>query len=295
MPDPQRGGPCTLVVAGRRLFVIDAGAGASTTIARMGLNPGQIEAIFLTHFHSDHIDGLGGLLMQRWVNAGASQPTPVYGPPGVATVIQGVTLAYEADQSYRAAHHGEFVLPRSGFGAEAREFALQDRETVRLIDEPDVLIEAFPVDHGPVKPAVGYRLRYKDRSVVVSGDTRASDTVQRAATGADLLLHEALSPRLLALIERGFAAHGRARMAQLMRDIVNYHTTPEEAADIAAQAKVGMLVLHHIVPPLPVGALEPAFLGAAEQRFSGPIHIAQDGDWFTLPAGRQDIRVESRP
>jgi ribonuclease Z len=295
MPDPRRGGPCTLVVAGRRLFVIDAGAGAATTIARMGLNPGQIEAIFLTHFHSDHIDGLGGLLMQRWVNAGASQPTPVYGPPGVAAVIQGVTLAYEADQSHRVAHHGEPVLPKSGFGAVTREFVLQTGETVRLIDETDLLIEAFVVDHGPVKPAVGYRLRYKDRSVVLSGDTRASDAVQSAATGADLLLHEALSPRLLALIERGFVANGRTRMAQLMRDIVNYHTTPEEAAAIAAQAKVGMLVLHHIVPPLPVDALEPAFLGAAAQRFNGPIHVAQDGDWFTLPAGRRDIRVERRP
>lgn len=294
MPDPRRGGACTLIVAGRRLFVIDAGSGAATTISRMGINPGQIEAVLLTHFHSDHIDGLGGVLMQRWVNSGASAPTTVYGPPGVSTVIAGLSAAYESDRSHRIAHHGESILPASGFGADVHEFSLSADTSTKLIDEADLTLEAFAVDHGPVKPAVGYRLRYKDRTVVLSGDTRASATVERMAAGVDLLLHEALSPRLLALIERGFDSHGRTRMAQLMRDIVNYHTTPEEAAGIAERAKVQRLVLHHIVPPLPVGALEPAFLGAAGQRYSGSIHIAQDGDWFTLPTGRADIRVESR-
>lgn len=295
MPDPKRGGPCTVIVAGRRMFVIDAGAGSASTIATMGLNPGQIEAIFLTHFHSDHLDGLGGLLMQRWVNAGANQPPRVHGPTGVSAVLAGVRAAYEADHRYRSAHHGESVLPASGFGAEPQEFSLGNSSRIALIAEPDLEIVAFQVDHGPVRPAVGYRIRYKDRRVVVSGDTRASDAVRRESQGVDLLLHEALSPRLLALIERGFARHGRERMAQLMRDIVNYHTTPEEAAGIAQSAGVGMLVLHHIVPPLPVGALDPAFLGEASVLYTGPLRIAADGDWFSLPAGTRDIHETRRP
>lgn len=295
MPDPKRGGACTVIVAGKRMFVIDAGAGAASTIATMGLNPGQIEAVFLTHFHSDHIDGLGGLLMQRWVNAGAVQPPQVFGPQGVATMLAGVLAAYEADRSYRSVHHGESVLPVAGSGAEVREFSLESSSRAVLVAEPDLEIVAFAVDHGPVKPAVGYRIRYKDRLVVVSGDTRASDAVLRESRGADLLLHEALSPRLLALIERGFAEHGRTRMAQLMRDIVDYHTTPEDAARIAHSAGVGMLVLHHIVPPLPVGALDPAFLGEARVLFAGPLRIAEDGDWFSLPIGTRDIREARRP
>lgn len=295
MPDPKRGGACTVIVAGRRMFVIDAGAGAASTIATMGLNPGQIEAVFLTHFHSDHLDGLGGLLMQRWVNAGAAQPPQVYGPTGVSAMLAGVLAAYEADRGYRSTHHGEAVLPAAGFGAEVREFSLESSSRTVLIAEPEFEIVAFAVDHGPVRPAVGYRIRYKDRLVVLSGDTRMSDAVLRESQGVDLLLHEALSPRLLALIERGFAEHGRDRMAQLMRDIVNYHTTPEEAAKIAQSAGVGMLVLHHIVPPLPVGALDPAFLGEASALYSGPLRIAKDGDWLSLPVGTRDIREARRP
>lgn len=295
MPDPKRGGACTLIVAGRRLFVFDAGSGAASTLATMGLNPGQIEAIFLTHFHSDHLDGLGGLLMQRWVNAGADRPPALYGPTGVTSVLTGVLAAYDADRTHRLAHHGETVLPASGFGAEVREFSLASAPRVVLVDEPDLEIVAFAVDHGPVRPAVGYRIRYRDRLVVLSGDTRASGAVLRESRGADLLLHEALSPRLLALIERGFASHGRERMARLMRDIVNYHTTPEEAATIAQSAGVGMLVLNHIVPPLPVGALDPVFLGDARSRFEGPLRIAEDGDWFSLPVGSREIREARRP
>ena len=77
-PDPARSGPCTVVIAGRNMFVVDTGGGSALQLARMQLNPGQLTAVLLTHYHSDHIGGLGDLLLQRWIGANASQPLPVY-------------------------------------------------------------------------------------------------------------------------------------------------------------------------------------------------------------------------
>lgn len=296
MTDAHRAGPCTVVIAGSRMFVFDAGGAAAARLLRMELNPAQIEAIFLTHYHSDHIDGLGELLMQRWVGAAAAQPTRVYGPIGLETVVNGFREAYRLDQSYRTLHHGEQLAPPAGFGADAREFDIGTPDgRIVLIDEDLLQIVAFAVDHGPVAPAVGYRIRYKDRTIVISGDTQRSRNVEREARNVDLLLHEALSMKLVQILEQGFDRHGRSRYAQIMRDIRNYHSSPEEAASVAEAANVSRLVLHHIVPPLPLEALKPEFVGNAPAIFSGPIDVARDGDWYSLPAGNDSINVTRRP
>lgn len=296
MTDANRAGPCTVVVAGNRMFVFDAGGAAAARLLRMELNPAQIEAIFLTHYHSDHIDGLGELLMQRWVGAAATQPPRVYGPKGLTQVVDGFREAYRLDQSYRTAHHGEQLAPSSGFGADAREFDIGSADgRVVLLDEDVLQIVAFTVDHGPVGPAVGYRVRYKDRTLVISGDTRRSQNVEREAKSVDLLLHEALSMKLVQILEQGFDRHGRSRYAQIMRDIRNYHSSPEEAASVAEAASVRRLVLHHIVPPLPTEALKPEFIGKAPAIFSGPIDVARDGDWYTLASDSDQIILTRRP
>lgn len=290
LTDARHGGPCTVMIVGKKMFLFDAGSGSAARLLRMGLNPAHIDAVFLTHFHSDHIDGIGELAMQRWIGAAATQPLAVYGPKGVTQVVEGFKAAYSLDQNYRTTHHGSTLAPPEGFGGVAREFAIPtDARRATLIQEPDFEVVAFTVDHGPVAPAVGYRVRYKDRIVVLSGDTRRSDDVLREAQGADLLIHEALSAKFLALLARGFDRHGRSRYAQLMRDIQNYHSSPEEAATVAAAAKVKRLVLNHIVPPLPTTALNDEFLGGATKKFNGPIDVARDGDAYSLLPGTQAI------
>ncbi len=294
-PDPLRSGPCTVVIAGKRMFVFDAGSGAARGIARMRLNNGQIDALFLTHFHSDHIDGVGELLLQRWGTAAHTDTLPVYGPPGLQQVVDGFRQAYTPDSGYRIKHHGEKIIPPSGFGATAHIFDMPTATAPRVVlAEPDLEITAFAADHDPVHPSVGYKIRYKDRSVVISGDTKKSENVARAAANADLLLHEALSPALLGLIEAGFADAKRDNLRQIMHDVLDYHTTPEQAAEVAQQAGVRALVLHHIVPPLPSRALHAAFLGDAKKRFDGALQIGQDGDWISLPAGSRSIDFSVR-
>ncbi|WCL53847.1 MBL fold metallo-hydrolase [Gimibacter soli] len=291
LPDPTRAPACTLVIAGTHLFVVDSGAGSTANILMMGLSAGRIEAAFLTHYHSDHIGGLGDLAMQRWVGTGNTAPLPVYGPDGVEGVVEGFNKAYALDDIYRPAHHGEDIVPPSGAGMVARSFSLQGMAPAIVYDAGDLTVRAVLVDHDPVKPAVAYRFDYGGRSLVVSGDldAKASAGFKALAAGADLLIVEALQPKLVARITEGAEATGNTRLAKITRDILDYHTTPEEAADAATAAGAKALVLTHVVPALPSKILYPAFVGEAGARFDGPIRVAEDGMAVSLPAGRTDV------
>jgi len=295
LPDPRRSGPCVAVIAGQQLFVVDAGSGASRRLAELRIPQGRIEAILLTHFHSDHIDGLGELLMQRWVNRGARAPVPIHGPAGVEGVVDGINRAYRLDSAYRVAHHGEAIVPPSGAGGAARPFPTPaEGKGEVVIDEGGVKVTAFRVDHTPVDPAVGYRFDYGERPLVVSGDTARSANLQRFADGVDLLVHDALAPQLVAVLTRGAEEAGRERIAKITRDILEYHASPVDVAELARDAGVGFLLYTHIVPPLPIAPLEAAFLEGVDAIYDGPFAVGRDGTTVHLPAGSDAIEVEQR-
>lgn len=158
-----------------------------------------------------------------------------------------------------------------------------------VLEDRGLKITAFRVDHSPIDPAVGYRFDYAGRSIVITGDTKKTPSVLALAKGADILVHEALQPRLVKLLENGFAQRNMPNTSQIMRDIVNYHTTPEEAAAQASAAGVRELVLNHIVPPLPTRLAYPAFLGDAADHFAGRITVGEDGMLLSLPANSTAI------
>jgi ribonuclease Z len=295
MPDPTRAGPCEVVVAGRQVFVIDSGTGSTKNLTLMRLPPAEVTAVFLTHFHSDHIADLGELMLQHWGTGAATAPLPIYGPTGVEQVVAGFMQAYSLDQGYRTAHHGPKVMPPSGFGGAAHAFAIsKSSPDVLLIDQPDLKVYAFPVDHEPVQPAVGYLFVYKGRRVVISGDTAPCARVEAAAKNADVLVHEGLSPNLVAMQRQAALRHGRANLAQIFHDILGYHTTPEQAAAIAERAHARMLLFTHIIPPLPLRALEGPYLGKSRSIFHGVLQVGHDGDFIILPAGTTEIRRTNR-
>lgn len=293
MPAPKASGPCVAVVAGKRLFVVDAGTDGLRNLGRMGYAAGSIEAVFLTHFHSDHIDGLGELATIRWVSAANTKALPVYGPSGVSQVVDGLNMAYALDEQYRHAHHGDTVAPRSGAGMTAMPFAAPAIGTLTtLLDDGDLKIEALAVDHAPIKPAVGYRFTYKDRSLLISGDTTKQDNIQQFSKGVDLLVHEALAPDLLNMMHDAAEEAGNTVLAKITHDVLDYHASPVEAAETARDAKVGHLLYYHIVPPMMFPGQETLFLNGAEEIFPN-YTVGQDGTTFSLPAGSKDI-IHSR-
>ncbi|OYY90412.1 MAG: MBL fold metallo-hydrolase [Sphingomonas sp. 28-66-16] len=295
MPSADRAGPCTVITAGRHVYLVDIGEGGVRNLARLGYGAIRVEAVFLTHFHSDHIDSLGALMLQHWAGGAATAPLPVYGPPGVDTVTAGFNLAYSLDRGYRIAHHGPKVVPPNGFGLEPLPVtAPADGAPVEIFARDGLQVFAFQVDHRPIVPAYGYLFVYKGRRVVISGDTQPTPSVERAARGGDVLVHEALSTRMVALQQEAARKAGRTNLEHIFHDIRNYHTAPEQAAGIAERAGARLLLLTHIVPPLPYAILEGPFLGDARSRFHGRLIVGHDGDEVLLPANSKAIEFERR-
>ena len=294
MPDAKRSGPCVAVAAGKRLFVVDAGTNGVRILGLMRYPIGSIEAVFLTHFHSDHIDGLGELATMRWIQGNNSLPLPVVGPIGVGNIVSGFNKSYAHDAIYRNTHHGDRVAPLSGAGMVPRPVVVPEegKSTVVFQDE-QLKVEMFSVDHSPVSPAVGYKFTYKNRTVLISGDTAHSFNLEDFARNVDLLVHEALSPELVGIINDAAEITGNDGMAKITADILDYHVTPIQAAEVARDAGAAHLLFYHIVPPLPIPGLDAAWLEGVKKIF--PRHtLGQDGTVISMPAGNRDVIVVSK-
>jgi len=282
-------GPCVAIVAGQRLFVVDSGNNGRNILNRIGFKPGDIQAIFLTHFHSDHIDGLGNMGVSRWAGGDFPGPLPVYGPQGVDRVVNGFNEAYAQDVVYRHGHHGDLVAPLAGAGLTAMPFKTPIiGELIKVYNEAGLTIEALAVSHAPVEPAVGYLFSYQGRSILITGDTVKSANVQRFAAGVDLLVHEGLATNLVEMMQQAAQRAGNSTGAKILHDIRDYHTSPIEAAEIARDAGVGHLLYYHIVPPLMFPGQKAVFLNGAEDIFP-EYTIGQDGVAFSLPAHSDKI------
>ena len=295
MPSADRSGPCVAVIAGGKLFLVDTGTNGARNILRMGLDLGAVEGVFLTHFHSDHIDGLGETAMLRWIGGSHTDPMPVYGPKGVAEVVDAFNQAYNLDASYRTAHHGTTVASPTGSGMTAVTFDIpQNDGSLTIYDKDDLKVDMIRVDHAPIAPAVAYLFTYKGRTVLVSGDTVKSPNIEKFSQGIDLLLHEALSPQLLQMMSAGAKNANALSRAKIFHDVLDYHTSPVEAAEIARDAKVGHLLYYHVVPPLDIPGMDAIWLNGVDDVFSD-YTLGQDGTLFTLPVNSAKIvRVQSK-
>ena len=309
MPDPTRANACTAVIAGGHIVVIDTGPGSWRNISRARLPADKIDTILLTHLHSDHIGDLGEFAVQSWI-AGRKAPLDVWGPAAlpapapeaddsghefgtktVLDVVKGFIMAYDEDAAYRIIHHGADYLSPNGADMVGHEIQTPKvDELVPVYDRDGLKISAFLVDHGPVKPAYGYRIEYKGRVAIISGDTKKTESVQRFSQNADLLVHEALNADMVNLIVAGLKGSGDQRLSKMAHDTINYHTTPVEAAEIANAAHVKLLVFSHIVPPLPNKLAQHMFLeGVSAVRGKGGTEMGYDGMMITMPGNSDAI------
>lgn len=277
LPARDRAQGCVAVSAGERLFIVDAGAGSAANLATEPLN--RLEAVLLTHFHSDHIAALADFNLNSWV-AGRPRPLRVLGPERVERVVSALNEAYAPDRGYRMAHHGTKLLPPA--------LGTMVAETISpgvILDDNGLLITAFTADHAPVAPAVGYRFDYQGRSVVVSGDTVVSASLLTAARGADLLLQDALSLPIIRALEAAARGAGQDRRAKILSDIQEYHAPASGLLDLAAE--VGTLAVYHLIPPPRNFLMEKIFA----RDLPGDTVITEDGMIFELPAGSRRIDV----
>ncbi len=286
----DRAQQCIAVLAGDRFFIVDSGARSTAKAAAAGLPLGRLDGVLLTHFHSDHISSLGELHLLSWAQGRPAQ-LKVYGGDGVAQVVDGFNLAYGLDYGYRTAHHGEAIMPSQNAGLKAHPFAVPDEGMVEVFNDGELVISAFKVLHEPVRPAIGYRFDYRGRSVVISGDTSKSEAVVAAARDTDILIHEVLQPNLVNATSRALEDAGRAQLGQLIRDTLDYHTSPVEAADIANRANANWLVFTHLAPNPANGLIEGIFMRGVDKVRTAPTLIAQDGMFIRLPVGGEIIEM----
>ncbi|WP_428310137.1 MBL fold metallo-hydrolase [Hydrocarboniphaga sp.] len=284
LPDPLRAGACTAIVAGGQLLLIDAGPASWRNVDSLNLPTSKLATVLVTHLHSDHIGDLGEATEQSWI-AGRDQPLQVYGPPGIDEVVQGFAEVYRHDVGYRNVHHGEQAMPTAAAAAVAHVITPPTgTAAMPVFDNNGLKVSAFLVNHAPVDIAYGYRIEYRGRVVVISGDTLPSESVRINAAGADLLLHEALDVGLTQRASARARLLGMDRIAQLALDVNNYHTTPVQAAQIAQQAGVKQLVLTHIFPPLPNVVARHLFMQGTAAAFGGQLALGEDGMRIDLPA-----------
>jgi ribonuclease Z len=286
LPHPDRAKACVAVFAAGRVWVVDTGPGSWNKLALWRIPGRRIGAVLLTHFHSDHIGDLGEFDMQTWA-AGRPGPLRVFGPPGVERVVAGFEEAYALDTRYRIAHHGADFLPEGVGRMEPRPIVAP----ALVLEEDGLEISAFPVDHRPVTPAYGYRFDYAGRSVVVSGDTIQHPGLVEAARNADVLVHDALASHVVSAIGEAAAQAGRGRVAKIMGDIPDYHATPVQAAAVANEAGVDLLLFYHLVPPPPNRIFEPVFLRGVEDVRPDGWLLGDDGLLVELPIGSEALDI----
>ncbi len=279
LPSAKRAQTCTAIIAGDRFYLVDVGTGSWETVQLAGLPGDRLGGIFLTHFHSDHIGDLTEANLGAWV-AGRPATTPVFGPPGVASVVDGVNLAIAHDNAYRTAHHGKAIAAPRTAGLTAEAFPSPQTPTV-VFEHDGLKVTAFQVDHEPVEPAVGYRFDYRGRSVVISGDTSKTAALIAVAKGADVLVHEAQANHMVATLQKAAAAAGNARVAKILSDIPSYHTSPVEAAEIANEADVRALFLNHLTPAPDNFLTRRLFMRDVSKTRSGVV-LAEDGMVVTV-------------
>jgi ribonuclease Z len=255
-PVMNRFGPSILVEAGGQKFVFDAGRGALQRLNQIDVPWRDVNGVFLTHLHSDHVVGFPDLWLTGWLTTRRARPLPVWGPRGTKRMMSLLEQAFDYDIKIRlyddrAAPDGIVILA-------------EDIAEGFVYENGGVKITAFEVDHTPVKPAFGYRIDHAGRSVVLSGDTRTSENLIRHAQNVDLLIHEVASPETFQRV---------GASPEVAKQIIAHHVTPEQAGEVFSRTKPRLAVYSHIVLP---SATEQDLIPPTRKTYSGPLELGED-------------------
>ena len=265
VPRVDRFGPSILVEAGPYRLLFDAGRGASQRLTQLDISLGDIDAVFITHFHSDHLSGLPDIWLTGWLPppfGRRDQPLRVIGPEGLSGILDGLRQAFDPDIQIRLVDE---QLPPQGIEFDVSEYSADGI----VFDEEGVTVTAFAVDHGQyIKPSYGYRVDHAGRSVVMSGDTRFDENLIEAARGTDVVIHEVAAAReeILAFDER-------------IQLILDHHTTPEEAGIVFDRVGPKLALYSHLTllgsPDSPEVTLE-ELIQRTRTNYAGRLLVGED-------------------
>ncbi len=263
LPDPERAGPSTLVRTSAGDLLFDCGRGVLMRAAAAGSGAAALHTLLLTHLHSDHTTDLNDVMTSRWIASFEPNPLRILGPPGTAKLVAATEAMLELDVGYRMAHHADLTWRPTADVVECERGA--------VLVEGRVRVTVAPTDHAPVRPTVAYRVDDGKASVVIAGDTVPCAGLDELCAGADVLVHTVVRHDLI-------ESFGLPRLL----DILDYHSSVEDAARTAARNEVGTLVLTHPVPA-PPAADEPQWVAMARTHFDGTVIVARD--LLTLEVG----------
>ena len=278
---------CILVKAGNDIFVVDIGDGSAANIREWNIPYNQVRAVLFTHLHSDHISDLADFHLSSWINQNRGSKLNVYGPKGVDLVTEGFEKAYQLDYQYRHDHHGKEIAPITVAGF--NPISIDVSQSV-VLEKDGLKITVFEVSHNPIKPAFGYRFDYKNRSIVISGDTSYNENLIKKSQNADVLFHDALSINIIEGIQTFMEKIGRDSTVKILEDIKEYHATTLEAAKAANEANVTHLVLYHLVPA-PSTFISKSMFTRGMNDIRKEWTLSEDGTMVILPVNSKDIII----
>lgn len=256
-PVMNRFGPSILVEAGDKKFLFDVGRGAMQRLVQTKTRWQDVDGVFFTHLHSDHVVGFPDVWLTGWlVGPGRNRPLEVWGPPGTEKMLSHLVQAFEFDIGFRISDdkaHPEGIMINA-----------HNINPGVAYEQSGVKITAINVDHAPVEPAYGYRIDYNGRSVVLSGDTRTSENLIRAAEGVDLLVHEVVSPETF---------YRAGVNPERTKSVIAHHVTPEQAGEVFARTKPKLAVYSHLVQPT---ATSDDLIPGTRKTYNGPLELGED-------------------
>jgi len=272
----DREGISTLVLAGPEKLLFDCGRGLTTSMARLSINPATVTKVFLTHLHSDHIVSLPELYLYPWANQGRRVPLQVWGPQGTQAMMNHLQEAFAFDIHIRRDVDEHF-------SPEGIKVIATDTQQGVVQEANGVKVTAFLVDHGPVRPAFGYRVDYRGHSVVMSGDTKPSDNLVTFSQGVDVLIHEVGrskdDPVLVGPPDEVIGAAGNTR--HQLKVIADHHTDAAEAARIFQRVSPKLAVFSHTNPS------RAETLATVSKGYSGRVEFGED--LMTIDVGDQIV------
>ncbi|KRR23647.1 ribonuclease Z [Bradyrhizobium lablabi] len=256
MPHPDRAGPATLVKAGGSNILIDCGRAVVMRLAASGVGPQAISAVLITHMHSDHISDLNDVITTHWVMNPGPARLQVFGPPGIRGVVDATLAMLALDIGYRIAHHADLNAPP--------DVVVTELSPGTGFSVSDCHVTAHATEHAPAAPSLGYRISHDGAVAAIAGDTIPCKGLDELCLGADVYVQATIRDDLVKRVP-----------SRRLQDILDYHSTAEQAAQTAQRAGVKTLMLTHYVPPLQPGQ-EEEWLIRMRPHFSGEIVLGND-------------------